>query len=134
MPLLLPVQTVVLPDTEPPTGAPLMVMVATVELAGVHTPLNTTARYWVVCVRLVYVCEVFVLLIVVQLAPLSIEDSQRITLPVWPDRVRVPPLLPEQADALLLTVPPTEAWVTVMVAILELTVEQPPITARYSVV
>lgn len=71
-----------------------------------------------------------VLLIVVQLVPLSIDDSHRITLPNWPDKVSVPPLLPAQADVLPLTVPPTDGCVTVMVAILELAVEQPVITAR----
>jgi hypothetical protein len=74
------------------------------------------------------------LLIVDQVLPPFVENSHRITFPVWPDKVSVPLLLPEQTVALPLTAPPTEATFTVMVAALELTVEHPPITARYCLV
>ena len=72
-----------------------------------------------------------VLLIVDHVPPLSVENSQRITFPVWPDNTIVPLLLPEQTVLLPLTVPPTDAGVTVMVAALEFTVVHPVITARY---
>jgi hypothetical protein len=48
-----------------------------------------------------------------QLAPLSVDDSQRITLPVWPDKFNVPLLLPEHIAVLPLTEPPTEPTLTV---------------------
>lgn len=53
VPVLLPEQTVVLPLTVPPTALPPTVMIAAAELVGTHTPLNTTARYCLVAVRLV---------------------------------------------------------------------------------
>lgn len=105
-------------------------------MAEVQEPLCTTARYRVVCVRFVYVCVVVVLLMVDQLAPLSVDDSQRTTLPVWPDKVIDPLLLPEQTPVLPLTVPPADAGVTVIVEAVELAGAQEPLCtcARYWVV
>jgi hypothetical protein len=59
---------------------------------------------------------VVVLAIGVQLVPPLVEDSQRITLPVFPLKVNVPLLLPEHTAASALTVPPTETGSTVIVA------------------
>lgn len=134
VPLLVPVHTVVLPLTLPPVAVALIVMVAAAELAGVQVPLCTTALYWVVWVRLLYDCDVVVLLMVDQLPPPSVDISQRTTFPVWPLKFIVPLLLPEQTEVVPLTDPPTEPLVTVMVALPELTVVQPVITAWYMVV
>lgn len=51
-----------------------------------------------------------------QVAPALIDDSQPVTEPVLPDKVRVP-VAGEQRVALVLTVPPTEAGVTVTVKV-----------------
>ena len=53
--LLVPAQTVAEPEMDPPTEAGLTVIVASVELAGVHIPLVTTALYFVVITRFVAV-------------------------------------------------------------------------------
>ena len=58
---------------------------------------------------------VAVFAIVFQVPPPFIEDSQRVTEPVWPDNVNVPELLPRQTKSELATVPPTEAVLTVNV-------------------
>lgn len=126
VPLLLPVQTDVLPLTVPPAAVTFTVMVAGAELVEAQDPLCTTARYWVVCVRLLYVWVVVVLLMVDQLPPLSVDISHRITLPVWPDSVNDPLLLPEQTPVLPLTVPPTDAGFTEIVAAVELAGAQLP--------
>lgn len=51
-PLLLPLQTVALLPVVPPTAIGSTLMVAADEFADAQTPLVTTARYWVVVVRL----------------------------------------------------------------------------------
>ena len=53
--LLVPVQTVAPPVTEPPTVAGETVTVAEVELASAQLPLFTTPRYCVVTVKLLAV-------------------------------------------------------------------------------
>lgn len=74
--------------------------------------------------------------IVVQLPPELVEYSQRTMLPVYPTRNNVPLLEPEQTEALLETVPPTEIGEIVIVAGMELEEAQIPLctTALYSVV
>jgi hypothetical protein len=60
-------------------------------------------------------------------AKLSKEDSQPVTLPVWPVKLRVAPFDPVQTEAATLTVPPTLTGVTVMVTGEELAEAQPPL-------
>lgn len=47
-----------------------------------------------------------------QLPPPSVDISHLITLPVWPVKLSVPLLLPEQTEVLPLTEPPTEPVLT----------------------
>ena len=117
------------------TGVWPMVIIAGVELAVVaHRP--TTARYCLVCVRFVYDCDVVVLATVVQLTPLLIENSHLMIVPDWPDNVNTPLLLPVHTAVLPLTVPPTAALVTVIVAAAAFAEAHDPLctTARYIVV
>jgi hypothetical protein len=58
-------------------------------------------------------------------AKLSSDDSQPVTLPVSPVKLRVLPFVPEQTVAEALTVPPTLTGVTVIVTEDEFTAEQP---------
>ena len=60
------------------------------------------------------------------MAPPSMEDSHLITEPVWPLKVSVAPLAPEQTDALDATDPPTEEAFTVIVAAEEFAEAQEP--------
>ena len=133
--LLVPVQTVAPPVTEPPTLAGSTVMVAEVELASAQLPLLTTARYCVVDVRLVAVKVVKVLTIGVQVVP-SGEDSHLMMEPVWEVNVNKVLLVPVQTVAPPLTEPPTVAGDTVTVPEVELASEQLPLltTPRYCVV
>jgi hypothetical protein len=134
--LLVPVHTVVLPATEPPTDTGSTVTVASAELAEEHTPLVITARYFVVEVKLVAVRVVVVFAMSTGVTQLSTDDCHFVIEPVWPDNVRVVLLVPEQTVVLPAIVPPTEAGSTVIVASEELAVEHTPlfITARYFVV
>ena len=83
-----------------------------------------------------YDCEVVILVMVAHVVPASVDDSQFITLPVWPLKVSVPLLLPEHTVALLLTEPPTETGFTVIVVEAELEILHTPLctTALYKVV
>src|SRR6185503_1545107 len=94
-------------------------MVVTLENWTWHTPLLTTARYWVVVVRFKYCCEVAVLMIGVHVVPLSVDDSQRRMAPTWPVSVIVPELLPAHTEASAAVVPPTVAGSTTTVTVLE---------------
>lgn len=67
-----------------------------------------------------------VLAILIQLRPLSIDDSHLTTAPVLPVKLSEP-LLPEQTVALEFTVPPTLKGVTVIVEIAEFALEQAPL-------
>ena len=57
---------------------------------------------------------------------LSSELSQPVIVPVFPARVNVPEFVPEHTEASALTVPPTEAGSTVIVAAAEIAAEQLP--------
>jgi hypothetical protein len=70
---------------------------------------------------------VVVFAIAVQLVPPLVEDSQRITLPVFPLKVNVPLLVPEHTVASAPTVPPTETGFTVIVAADEFAALQTPL-------
>jgi hypothetical protein len=61
-----------------------------------------------------------------QVIPPSVENSHRITFPVWPESVRVPLLVPEQTVAFELTVPPTVGEVTVTIALPDVVEGQEP--------
>ena len=78
-----------------------------------------------VAVKFVYAWDVVVLAITVVVVQLFSVLSQRVTLPVIPDKVKVPELLPSQTVAALLKVPPFEAGSTEMVISLELSEVQP---------
>jgi hypothetical protein len=109
-----PVQTVALPATEPPTEAGETVTVADALLAATQEPLVTTALYEVVAVKLVAVSVVVVLLILVPaVAKLFNDDSQRVIKPVCPLNVSVVEFVPVQTAALPAIEPPTEAGETV---------------------
>ncbi len=60
------------------------------------------------------------LTIVVQVEPPFVEYSHLTTLPVWPDKVNVPLLVPEHIAVLVPTVPPTDTALMVSVAAAEL--------------
>ena len=64
------------------TGSGLTIIVASLELAEAHTPLWTTARYFVVTVRLVAVKLVVVFAISTGVVQLSVEDCHVTTIPV----------------------------------------------------
>ena len=88
-----------------------------------------------VCVRLVYDCDVVVLLIVVQLLPPLIDCSQRTTLPVLPLKVTVPLFPLEHTVVEPFAEPPTDIGLTVMVDTVENATHVPfVILARYMVV
>ena len=80
--LLLPEQTVAEPAIEPPTETGSTVTVASLELAVEHTPLCTTARYFVVAVRSVATSVVVVLATSVELTQLLVEYCHFTTFPV----------------------------------------------------
>lgn len=62
---------------------------------------------------------------VVQVVPPFVEYSHLITLPVSPDNVSVPLLLPEHTVALPLTEPPTETGSTVSITAVRFLLTQP---------
>ena len=119
-----PEQTVALVLTLPPTDVGLMVIVAGAEVIEGQVPLANTALYCVVCVRFVYDCTLVILAMEIQVVPPFVEDSHRETLPVDPVNVRTPVPVP-QKEALLLTVPPTDPGVTVIVAAEEFAILHP---------
>src|SRR5262245_449071 len=118
---------------DPPTDTGLTVIVAVDELAEVQGEDCTTARYIVVCVILVYESDVVVLVIGAHVLPPSVDCSHLTTLPVWPDKVRVPPFEPKHTAASPVTVPPTELAAMLMVAAEDAAGTQSPLctTARY---
>jgi ABC-type molybdate transport system permease subunit len=128
--------TVVLPLTVPPTLAGFTVIVADDELADAQTPLVTTALYNVVCVKFEYACEAVIFAMGLQLAPPLIDDSQRVTAPVLPVKFNVPEFEVAHTVELLLTLPPTETGLTVIVTLDEFAAAQTPLCtcARYRVV
>ncbi len=71
-------------------------------------------------------------IVVPAVAKLSVEDSQRITFPVFPLNVKVPLFEIAQTVALPETLPPTDVGFTVIVATEEFAVAQLPLwtTAR----
>ena len=79
---LVPVQTEVLPATEPPTEAGSTVTTASAEFSEAQAPLVTTARYFVVALRLVAVRVVVVLAISTIVDQLSTDDCHFVTAPV----------------------------------------------------
>jgi hypothetical protein len=120
----------------PLTEGASTVTVAALELADEQTPLVTTARNSVVCVRLPVESGLDAEAISVQVVPLLMEDCHFAIDPVWPLRLIVvddPLQTSELAGAAL---PPTDAESTVTVAALELADEQTPLvtTARNCVV
>ena len=66
------------------------------------------------------------LIIVDQLAPLLIEDSQRTTEPVWPLKVILPALVPLQTVAADAVLPPTEVGST-SITLASFIVEEHPV-------
>jgi len=123
-----PVQTVALPAIVPPTDAGETVTVAEALFAAAQTLLVITALYEVVAVRLVAVKEVVVLAMAVPaVAKLSNEDSQRVIAPVWPLKVNTVEFVPVQTVAVPAIVPPTEAGVTVTVAVALFAAAQAPL-------
>ena len=58
----------------------------------------------------------FVLATLLQCAPLSVEDSQLSTVPLFPERLSCPAFVPEHTETSAATVPPTETAFTVMMA------------------
>jgi hypothetical protein len=124
------------PATEPPTEAGSTVIVASAEFEDEQTPLFTTARYFVVTVRLVAVRVFVVFATSVEEPQLLVEYCHFVIVPVYPESVSVVLLVPVQTVASEETVPPTDTGSTVTVASAELAEEHTPlvITARYFVV
>jgi len=83
----------------------------------------------VVAVKLVAVKVVVVLamLVTAEAKVLEVEDSQRVTLPVWPLNVNTVELLPVHTVALPAIVPPTDAGLTVTVAVALFAAAQDPL-------
>ena len=71
-------------------------------------------------------------MLVPAVAKLSNENSQRVTLPVWPLKVNTVELVPVQTVALPAIVPPADVGLTVTVAVVEFDAAQGPLvtTAR----
>ena len=136
MPEFDPEQTLASELIIPPTVAGSTVIVTSDEFELAQTPDCRTALYFVVVVRFKYAWVVVVFAILVVETKLSVELSQRTIDPVWPDKVKVPELEPEQTVASELTVPPTVDGLTVIVASEEFALAQLPevITALYFVV
>ena len=81
-----------------------------------------------VAVKLVAVNVVVVFVILVPaVAKLSKEDSQRVTLPVCPLKVNTVEFVPVQTVALPAIVPPTDAGLTVTVAVALFAAAQDPL-------
>ena len=120
-----PEQTVALALTVPPRETGSTVIVTSEEVAEGQVPLCTTAWYMVVMMRLLYACELVIFAIGVQVTPPSIDCSQFVTAPVFPDKTNVPAFEPEQTVALDAIVPPTVTGSTVMVAGFEFCVVHP---------
>ena len=135
-PLVLPEQMAVPPVTTPPTEVGSTVTVMAAELLTEQLPLWTTALNCVAWVSApeVYVAEV--LIISLQEVYGETELCHFTTVPVWPDKVSVPLVLPMQTLAAPEMAPPTEVGSTVTVVAAEIDVEQTPLwtTALNSVV
>ena len=99
-------------------GVAPIVTVATDENTSEQVPLFTTALNLVVRVKAPDVNVLLVLLISVQTEP-SREDCHFVIVPVYPLKVNMPLVLPEQIVEPPLTVPPTPVGSTVIVAIAE---------------
>jgi hypothetical protein len=136
VPLVEPEQIVVPPVTDPPTVAGSTVTVVAVDVSGTQVPLCTMARKRVVCVRVPLVYVVVVLLMDVQLVNGDTADCHPVMVPVWPLRVSVPLVEPEQMVVPPVTDPPTEEDPTVTVVVAEFADAQLPLftTARNCVV
>ena len=80
--------------------------------------------------------SVFAIFVKLHEPEMSTPLCQRKTVPVWPDKVSKPLVLPEQIMVPPVTVPPTETGSTVTVAGSEFATAQVPLlaTARYWVV
>ena len=63
----------------------------------------------------------------VQLAPLVVDESQPVTLPVFPVNVSVPVAVDPQNSPPPVTVPATLTGLTVMIALVEESAGQPPL-------
>jgi hypothetical protein len=107
------------------TNAAGIEIVAAEEFADAHTPLCRTARYNVLVVRFKYDNDVVVFTMGVHVLPPFVENSHLITLPVCPVKLSVPLLVPEHTITLLLTDPPTDTGLTVIVPLKELFVQGP---------
>ena len=120
-----PEHTVALPAMVPPADIGFTVTVAVAEFVAEQTPLVITALYEVVTDKLVAVKVLVVFAISVQPPPLSY--CHFVTVPVFPDKVRIVELVPEHTVALPAMVPPTDIGFTVTVAVAEFTAEQTPL-------
>ena len=67
------------------------------------------------------------MLVTAEAKVLEVEDSQRVTLPVWPLNVNTVELLPVHTVALPAIVPPTDAGLTVTVAVALFAAAQDPL-------
>jgi hypothetical protein len=133
---LVPVQTVALPETDPPTETGSTEITASSEISDEHTPLVTIARYLVVTVRSVAVRVVVVLAMSTGVTQLFVEYCHFVIVPVYPDSVSVVLFVPVHTVVLPDIVPPTDTGSTVTVASAEFSEEHTPLvtTARYFVV
>ena len=121
----------------PPTVELVTVKMAILEYAAVQGLLCTKALYQLVNTIFKYACVTVTLAIFVQVNPLFVETSQRVTLPTFPESVNTPLLFPLQTDnGEGVMVPPTVNGFTVIVAIVEKSGVQFPLctNARYFVV
>jgi hypothetical protein len=107
-------------------GGGLTVTIAAIELALAHDPLWTTARKYLVAVRLPVFNELAVEAMGDQ-GPPSGEDSHLTMEPVWPLRLIVVEEPLQRVPAVAAAVPPALAGSTVTVAALESTMVQPPL-------
>lgn len=108
LPGLLPVHMLLVPLIVPPTLAGSTVTVVKVAVAAGQGPLCTTARTRVVAVRFGKE-KVFVELVLLhQSVNGSAAYSHLKISPVYPDKVKVPELAPEQILVPPLTAPPTD--------------------------
>src|ERR1043166_2522779 len=113
-----------------------MITATGAEVSAEQTPLVTITRYKVVSGRFSHVCVPMVLAKLVQVAPASVDDSQSVIVPVYPETVSVPLLLLSHPGVDPLIIPALETGFTVMVSGVEFIGLQIPLctTARYIVV
>ena len=112
-----PLHTVAALLIVPVTVADSTVMVTAGVFAAEQAPDWTTARYCVVVVKLLYAWDVVVFVIVLHEPPPLVLLSHLTTLPVCPDKVKVPEFDPLHTVAALLIIPATVAGSTVMVTV-----------------